>query len=124
MLKYEPFLFKLYCSFQYVNSRAEISARAEISPCNQPLRGVIHLHWVLRQAVFLARIFLFSPPRPQFFSPAPYYIIYVSHCARHNFPRHKTPNPLKPPATQANFGFCIFAMFSTFHDEMQYIFLE
>ncbi len=24
-----------------------------------------------------------------------------SHCARHNFPRHKTPNPLKPPATQA-----------------------
>ena len=37
VLKYEPFLFKLYSSFQYVNSRAEISARAEISPCNQPL---------------------------------------------------------------------------------------
>ncbi len=34
MLKYEPFLFKLYSSFQYVNSRAEIPARAEISPCN------------------------------------------------------------------------------------------
>ena len=31
MLKYEPFLFKLYSSFQYVNSPAEIS------PCNQPL---------------------------------------------------------------------------------------
>ena len=40
MLKYEPFLFKLYSSFQYVNSRAEIPARAEISPCNQPLRDV------------------------------------------------------------------------------------
>ncbi len=38
VLKYEPFLFKLYSSFQYVNSRAEIPARAEISPCNQPLR--------------------------------------------------------------------------------------
>ena len=34
--------------------------------------------------------------------PAPYYIIYVSHCARYNFPRHKTRNTLKPPATQAN----------------------
>ncbi len=42
MLKYEPFLFKLYSSFQYVNSRAEIPARAEISPCNQPLRGDIY----------------------------------------------------------------------------------
>ena len=40
MLKYEPFLFKLYSSFQYVNSRAEISARAEISPCNQPFTGI------------------------------------------------------------------------------------
>ena len=36
-LKYEPFLFKLYSSFQYVNSRAEIPARAELSRCNQPL---------------------------------------------------------------------------------------
>jgi hypothetical protein len=40
VLKYEPFLFKLY-SFQYVNSRAEFPARAEISPCNQPLREVL-----------------------------------------------------------------------------------
>ena len=50
----------------------------------------------MRLAVFLARIFLFSPPRPYFFPPAPCYIVYVSH-----FPRHKTPNPLKAPATQA-----------------------
>ena len=31
------FLFKLVFSFPYVNSRAGISARAEICPCNQPL---------------------------------------------------------------------------------------
>ena len=30
-----PFLFKLYSYFQYVNSRAEIPARAAISPCMQ-----------------------------------------------------------------------------------------
>jgi hypothetical protein len=32
------FLFKLFYSFPYVNSRDEISARAEISPCKQPLK--------------------------------------------------------------------------------------
>ncbi len=46
VLKYESFLFKLYSSFQYVNSRAEISARAEISPCNQPLnRPKVKINW-------------------------------------------------------------------------------
>ena len=35
------FLFKLFPSFPYVNIRDEISARAEISPCNQPLTTLI-----------------------------------------------------------------------------------
>ena len=43
------FLFKLVFSFLYVNSRAGISARAEICPCNQPLRLFSdRLHQVLR----------------------------------------------------------------------------
>ena len=32
------FLFKSFSSFPYLSRRAEISARAEISPCNQPLK--------------------------------------------------------------------------------------
>ena len=36
-MKNALFLFKLSHSIPYVNSRAEISARAEISPCKQPL---------------------------------------------------------------------------------------
>ena len=32
------FLFKSFSSFPYLSRRAEMSARAEISPCNQLLR--------------------------------------------------------------------------------------
>ena len=33
------FLFKSFSSFPYLSRQAEISVRAEISPCNQPLRA-------------------------------------------------------------------------------------
>ena len=36
------FLFKLFYVFPYVNSRDEMSARAEISLCNQPLDTVLY----------------------------------------------------------------------------------
>ena len=32
------FLFKSFSTFPYLSRRAEISAGAEISPCNQPLK--------------------------------------------------------------------------------------
>ena len=40
-MKNALFLFKLFPSFPHVNSRAEISARAEIGPCNQLLNVVL-----------------------------------------------------------------------------------